>query len=148
MRIAMITKYIYQSGQLWLHLTGDYDIGEFLLLEVDGLSVPFRVLDYKERGEVTLLRLRGIDNEKQAARLIGASPVQSVAPDEQFVEGFRILGPDGKDYGLITEIDDTTLNILAHLDSGAMVPLHDELIDLIDYNAQEIHYRVTPPLVF
>ena len=143
----MITKYTFQDGQLWLHSRSERTIEDFIILQTDGLEVPFRVLDYKERGDVTLLRLKGVDTERQAARLIGAGEVLSNDLEDDDLIGYTVIGPTGEEYGVIENIDMSTANVLVRLRGGGLVPIHEDLIETIDDDAKEVRYCVEPPVV-
>ena len=57
------------SNSLW----EDSETAEWLFLRLDGLDVPFRVLDWRTKGaEDMLFTLKGIDSEEKALRLVGA----------------------------------------------------------------------------
>ena len=144
----MITKYLYTASQLWLQSNAALPHSPFLILLIEGLEVPFRVLDYKERGDLTLLRLKGVETERQAAHLVGAAEVlPDEGLDDEDLIGYTLLGPTGKVYGVIEAIDMTTANVLARLAGGALVPVHEDLIETIDDDAKEIRYSVEPPVI-
>lgn len=143
---------IYKTHGIKGEMAADIDVApnalRCILLEIDGIFVPFFIESFRPRGrESWLIKLRGIDDEMQAATFVGhdiygvASELpagQPGEPDEVVLEdliGFDLF--DGKiPVGKIDDIDDATDNILfivARPDgSNIYVPFSDEL--LIDYD--------------
>ena len=89
--------------------------GTFIQVLIDGIAVPFRVPD-----DFYDSRLAAADDEVST------------------LEGYRLTDGKRGDLGTIVCVDSSTMNIVAELDSGEMVPLHDDFIDRID----EQHHRL------
>lgn len=124
-------------NELW-----DDNEGEFLILDIDSILVPFRVDDWRGKGADSLLfTLHGISTEQQALALIGHK-VYMLRRDItsrgdgadlmtwQDLVGYRVLTAD-KELGTIREVDESTINTLAILDNDMMIPLHEDLIEEI-----------------
>ena len=117
---------------------------DFLVLELDGLYVPFRVVDWRGKGEDLLFSLRGIEDEPTALRLVGAKAFMlrrdtdaEDIPMQSWNEmaGWTVIDashPDSRH--TITRVDDSTVNILAELEDGRLIPLHEDLIHDINEN--------------
>jgi len=115
---------------------------EFILLMLDHILVPFRVTDWRGKGADLLFTLKGITTEQQALTLIG-SEVYMRREDVKQVNDYNILSwQDIVGYTLngspIVEIDDSTANILATLQDGRLIPLHEDLISDIDHDKRTI----------
>ena len=129
----------------------------FLILNIDQILVPFRVLSWRGKGAESLIfRLQWIDNETEAQRLVGAEVrmlLRDLAePDErtddemmswQELVGYTVITSDGKAAGIIDSIDDSTANILAHTESGQLFPLHENLIAALDTEQRILQLTLT-----
>lgn len=94
--------------------------GTFIKVLIDGIAVPFRVPeDFYDS------RLLQTDEE------------------ELVLEGYRLIDSKQGELGTIVHIDSSTMNIVAELDSGELIPLHDDFIDRID-ETQHILYITLP----
>ncbi len=116
-----------------------------IVLDIDGILVPFFIESYRLRGaESVLLKIDGINNEKDAAKLANHDiyVLTNELPDEDDdgvhlfdLEGY-ILQCNGETIGEIEEIDDSTANILMIVknadDKTVLVPFVEELIIGLD----------------
>lgn len=103
----------------------DKDLPEFIFVQRDGLFVPFRSENIAElRGEEGFVLRTDIQDEED-----GLMTWQDLV-------GFSIEdeGENGEwtEVGEIAEIDESTINTLAILDDGRMMPLHEDFIIEID----------------
>ncbi len=115
---------------------------DFIILLLDRIPVPFRVTDWRCKGDDLLLTLQGIDTEEQAQRLIGSDcymlrrDIVSEDPSAvlcwQDIVGYSLNGTP------IVEVDDSTANVLAILSDGRLIPLHEDLITAIDHQARTL----------
>lgn len=119
-----------------------------LFVELDGLKVPFSIISVRPKGsETLLLTLKGISDEKQAAKLSGLPvyiekellPESDEEEDDGFyledLIGFRLF--DGDDLvGTIDGYDDSTENVLFEVSrndgSVVLVPASAELFENVD----------------
>ena len=132
---------------------------DYLIIEVDGILVPFFIEEYRFRSdEVALLKLEDIDTQ-EAARQLTKSDVyfeRRLSDEDEdrdsslftlhssFLIGFCLVNDaDGKEIGTISAIDDTTANVLFELEDGKLIPVAEEFIKTIDSDKREI--RVTLP---
>ena len=103
----------------------DKDLPEFIFVQRDGLFVTFRSENIAElRGEEGFVLRTDIQDEED-----GLMTWQDLV-------GFSIEdeGENGEwtEVGEIAEIDESTINTLAILDDGRMMPLHEDFIIEID----------------
>lgn len=116
---------------------------EYLILEVDGILVPFFMEEYRFRSDNTaLVKFEDIDTQERARELTNCDvffPRHLAEDDEDevltysFLVGFDIIDDStGKKVGTIASVDDSTLNILFELEDGMLIPASEELITDID----------------
>jgi 16S rRNA processing protein RimM len=121
---------------------------EYLILEVDGILVPFFMEEYRFRSDSTaLVKFEDIDTQERARELTNCDVYfpRDLADDEEEVltysclVGFDISNANtGKKVGTIASIDESTLNILFELEDGTLIPASEELITDIDKNNKTI----------
>ena len=121
---------------------------EYLILEVDGILVPFFMEEYRFRSDSTaLVKFEDIDTQDRARELTNCDvyfPRDMADEDEEeltysFLVGFDIIDDQsGKNIGTIASIDDNTMNILFELEDGMLIPASEELITDIDKDNKTI----------
>ena len=121
---------------------------EYLILEVDGILVPFFMEEYRFRSDSTaLVKFEDIDTQERARELTNCDVYfpRDLADDEEevltysFLVGFDIIDANtDKKVGTIASIDESTLNILFELEDGTLIPASEELITDIDKNNKKI----------
>lgn len=122
---------------------------EYLILEVDGILVPFFMEEYRFRSDNTaLVKFEDIDTQERARELTNCDvffPRHLAEDDEDevltysFLVGFDIIDDStGKKVGTIASVDDSTLNILFELEDGRLIPASEELITDIDKDNKTI----------
>ena len=125
---------------------------DYLVLDIDGILVPFFMEEYRFRNDtVCLVKFCDIDTQQRAQELTGCDVYFPRALAEEGEEmpslaslvGFEIVSvPDGSAIGTIAAIDDTTQNILFELEDGTLIPASDELIESIDTNKKRINMNI------
>jgi len=115
---------------------------DYLILDIDGILVPFFLEEYRFRSDsICLVKFSEIDSQQRASELTGCdvyfprelADAEDEAPMLAFLVGFDIINAvDGQRVGSIIDIDDQTANILFVLDNGMLIPASDELISNID----------------
>ena len=118
-----------------LKRTHNDDLPEFVFVQRDGLFVPFR--------------------SEQIASLMGGeiwiqrSDIEEIEDGVflwQDLVGYTVLDEteDGEliKVGVIATVDESTINTLATLEDGRMMPLHEDFITDIDMEAHELHVRL------
>lgn len=111
------------------------DLPPFVFVQRDGLFVPFRSELISELiGEEGFV-LRSDMQEEEDGLLTWQDLVGYTIMDE---------GTDGEEVetGIITHVDESTINTLATLEDGRMLPLHEDFIIDIDEDAHVLHVRL------
>ena len=112
------------------------DLPDFVFVQRDGLFVPFR--------------------SEQISNLIGEEGflLRSDVQDEgdgtltwQDLVGYEIRDKSGESreertVGVIAEVDESTINTLATLEDGRMMPLHEDFIVEIGEEAKVLHVQL------
>ena len=121
---------------------------DYLILDIDGILVPFFIEEYRFRSDTTaLMKFEGIDTQERARELTGCDvyfPRNLAASDDDSIFWSAIVGFDiidastDKSVGRIASIDDSTLNILFCLEDGHLIPASEDLITQIDQQARTI----------
>ena len=143
--IGRITRTHGKRGEIQCLTTNEYwDNAEatFLILNIDNIFVPFRVLDWRGKGSDSLIfQLDCINDEQSAQQLIGCqaymlasnlSEDDELLPTWQSLTGYRVLDTDQGELGTIIHVDETTINTLITLDNDQLLPLHEDFIINID----------------
>ena len=130
---------------------------DYLILDIDGILVPFFMEEYRFRNDsLALIKFCDVDTQQRASELTGCDVYfpRSIA-DEQ-AEGlslsslvsFDLIDANGKGkVGTIAAIDDTTQNILFELEDGTLIPASDDLITNIDTTRQQITMQIPEGLL-
>ena len=121
---------------------------EYLILEVDGILVPFFMEEYRFRSDNTaLVKFQDIDTQDRARELTNCDVyfLRSEADNEEevltysFLVGFDIVDANTeKKIGTIAHVDESTINILFELVDGTLIPASEELITDIDKDNKTI----------
>ena len=130
---------------------------EYLVLDIDGILVPFFMEEYRFRNDtVCLVKFCDIDTQQRAQELTGCDvyfprALAEEADDDLSLAslvGFTIVSaPDGFPVGIIASIDDTTANILFELEDGRLIPANDDLIVDIDTEHRQIRMNIPEGLL-
>ena len=130
---------------------------DYLVLDIDGILVPFFMEEYRFRSDtVCLVKFSGIDTQQRAQELTGCDVFFPRALAEEGDEmpslaslvGFEIVNDaDGETVGRIAAIDDSTVNILFELENGTLIPASDELITDIDAEQRTIKMNIPEGLL-
>jgi 16S rRNA processing protein RimM len=145
----------------------DFQPGEPLILEIDGLDVPFFIRATRPRGaESLLLSLDGIDNETEASMLCGHTLFtyvddESDADDEDSDDEEELTADDLVGYDIMDADHPSTLighiNQIRELaadcwyfelaDSGKLIPIADEFITAIDHQKRTVEMSLPQGLL-
>jgi 16S rRNA processing protein RimM len=130
---------------------------DYLILDIDGILVPFFIEEYRFRSDTTaLMKFEGIDTQERARELTGCDvyfPRNLAASDDDSISWSAIVGFDiidastDKSVGRIASIDDSTLNILFCLEDGHLIPASEDLITQIDQQARTITMHLPAGLI-
>lgn len=157
-KIGKIGKAHGVKGEVTLRFTDDvFDRidAEYLILNVDGILVPFFMDEYRFRSEETaLVKFCDIDTVERASELTGCDVFfpRSLAPvdDEEMtwsqIVGYTLIDVDDdgkeKEVGRIDDVDDSTDNVLLTLDGGQLVPAAYDLIADIDHDSRKLYMNL------
>ena len=120
---------------------------DYLILEVDGILVPFFVEEYRFRSDtVALVKFEDVDTQQRAQELTGCNVFfpRSLAeedntPSLSMLIGFNLVeASSAAVIGRIAAIDDSTANLLFELEDGTLIPANDDLIENIDMAKKQI----------
>jgi len=135
----------------------DTSDADYLILEIDGILVPFFMEEYRFRNDsLALVKFCHIDTQQRASELTGCDVYFPRSIAEQQAEGlslsslvgFDLIEANGKEkVGTIAAIDDSTQNILFVLEDGTLIPASDDLITDIDTQQRQIVMNIPEGLL-
>lgn len=114
----------------FLKRTHNRDLPDFVFVQRDGLFVPFR------SSEIAAL----MGEEIWVKRTDIAEEDDDLLTWQDLV-GYTVMDED-KEIGVIADIDESTINTLATLEDGRMIPLHEDFITEIDEEAHVLHVQL------
>ena len=130
---------------------------DYLVLDIDGILVPFFLEEYRFRSDtICLVKFCDVDTQQHASELTGCdvyfprelADVEDELPMLAFLVGFDIINAaDNSRIGSVVDIDDQTANILFVLDNGMLIPASDELISNIDTKHDTITMNIPDGLL-
>ena len=157
--IGRLTRTHGKRGELQCLMSNDYwDNADatFIILKLDNILVPFRVLDWRGKGSDSLiLQLDHINDEQAAQQLIGTEAFMLISdinqedeimPTWQSLVGFKVIDTDQGELGIVDIVDETTINTLITLSDGRLIPIHEDFI--IDINAEDQLLTICLPFIF
>lgn len=121
---------------------------DYLILEIDGILVPFFIEEYRFKTDSNaLMKFDGIDTQERARELTGCDVYfrRDMADEDSehlsWAEliGYRLIdAASGAEVGTIASVDDSTINILFELEDGKLIPASEELITNVDTSKHQI----------
>lgn len=139
--IGRITRTHGKRGEVQCLTSNEYwenADATFLILSIDNILVPFRVLDWRGKGSDSLIfQIDRITDEQMAQQLVGCQAYMLISdlnqedelmPTWQSLIGYSVLDTDQGELGTIIHIDETTINTLVTLDNDQLIPLHEDFI--------------------
>lgn len=157
--IGQVTKPHGVSGEMSFTFTSDvFDTEEapFFIFEMDGILVPFFLDEYRfKTGSTGLLKLDGVDSDEKARGFAGLTiylpktyldAVEDSEIELDYFAGFTLIDSLKGEIGVISEVDQTTDNVLFVIplaDDELLIPAGEEYIDEIDHEQKII--RVSLP---
>lgn len=163
-KIGVIGKPHGIHGELRLHFDDDiFDQceAEYLILDMEGILVPFFIEEYRFRSEETaLMKFCDIDNENAAHRLTGVEvffPRSIAEASSEHLSWAQIVGFSLIDsathtrIGSIESVDESTINLLFEVKQeegqNLLIPAHAELITAIDKENKTIEMNIPDGLL-
>lgn len=154
-KIGVLGKPHGVKGEVTFRFTDDvFDHADcdYLVLEIDGILVPFFIEEYRFRSDETaLVKFCDIDTQERAAELTGTGVffprhiAESAGGDMSWaaIIGYEITdAATGRTAGRIAAVDDSTINTLFELDNGMLVPAAADLIEEVDAEKRRIVMRL------
>ena len=130
---------------------------DYLVLDIDGILVPFFMEEYRFRNDtICLVKFCDIDTQQRAQELTGCDVYFPRALAEEAEEvpslaslvGFEIVdASNGNTVGNIVAIDDSTINLLFELEDGTLIPASNELVEDIDAEQRTIRMNIPEGLL-
>lgn len=163
-RIGRIGKSHGVRGEVLMHIDDDvFDRtdADYLVLDIDGILVPFYMEEYRFRSDTTvLMKFCDIDTIDQARQLTGVDvyfPRCKAESDTEALSWPSIVGytltdqRTGLVVGRITAIDDSTINTLFEVErpdgTSVLIPAATDLITAIDPEKRDICVAVPEGLI-
>ena len=158
-RIGQFAKPHGIKGEISLIFTSDIfdrcDAG-YLICDVDGILVPFFMEEYRFKNDSTaLIKLEGVDTDADARELSGRDvfyPKRFAGEEDagdaytwEYFIGFRVEDAAYGDLGVVTDVDESTINVLLQVDRDGkelLVPAAEELITDIDHEARVLYMQL------
>lgn len=124
----------------------------YIVCEMDGILVPFFVEEYRYKTDtVILLKLENVNSEQDAREFVNKEvfyPLDAVdAGDlvgdmtwDSFI-GYSVVDENRGELGLITDVDETTINVLFQIDHNGeelLLPAVEELILSADHENKKL----------
>ena len=130
---------------------------DYLILDIDGILVPFFMEEYRFRNDsLALVKFCNVDTQQRASELTGCDVYfpRSIADERaeglslSSLVGFDLIDANGNEkVGTIAAIDDTTQNILFELEDGTLIPASDDLITDINTQQRQITMNIPEGLL-
>ena len=130
---------------------------DYLVLDIDGILVPFFIKEYRFKTDSNaLMKFDGIDTQERARELTGCDvyfPRKLADSDDENISWAAIVSYDIIDadsncnIGRIASVDDSTINILFCLEDGRLIPASEDIITAIDQQNRTITMRIPKGLL-
>lgn len=131
---------------------------DYLVLELDGIMVPFFMEEYRFKTDDTVLvKFEGVDTQQRARELTGTDVYfpreMADSDDDEELRYAQLVGytlknaADGKAVGEIAAVDEQTINIMFELTDGRLLPASEELIADINTEKREITMIISEGLL-
>ena len=161
--IGQIIKPHGVNGEMSFSFTSDiFDREEipYFIFEMQGILVPFFVAEYRFKGKTTgLLKLDGVTTDDQARGFFGLTiylpkkyleKVEDTEIELDYFAGFSLVDAEKGLLGVISEVDQTTENVLFVIptqDDELLIPAGEEYIEEIDHEKKIIYVRLPEGLL-
>ena len=161
-KIGVINKPHGVKGEVSFTFTDDiFDRVDcdYLILLMDGILVPFFMEEYRFRSDnVALVKFEDIDTAEQARKFTNVEvyfPKKFMDEQEDvtswnFFIGFRVEDVHHGYLGEITDVDDTTINVLFSIEKDGeelLLPAHEEFIIDLDREKKVMEVDVPDGLI-
>ena len=146
-----------------LDILPDYFVeGNPLIVEYDGINVPYYVESIRKKGNTSfLIKLDGVETEQQAAVFVNkevyipkidAEELLDDYDDNEYLIGYEVIDElNNQKLGTIEFIDDSTVNELFIIKNcngeELIIPANEDLIQEIDEDNKQIKMKLPEGLV-
>lgn len=153
--IGLVSKPHGVNGEMSFSFTTDvFDSEEipYFIFEINGILVPFFLDEYRFKSNSTgLLKLDGISSDEQAREFSGLTiylpkiylnKVEDAEIELDYFAGFTLIDVENGMLGVISEVDQTTDNVLFVIqieDDELLIPAGEEYITEIDHDKKIIY---------
>ena len=161
--IGQITKPHGVNGEMSFSFTSDIFDREdvpYFIFEIDGILVPFFIEEYRFKGNTTgLLKLEDVENENQAREFVGLTiylpkkfleKVEDAEIELDYFAGFSLVDTEKGLIGIISEVDQTTDNVLFVIptkNDELLIPAGEEYIEEINHDKKIIYVKLPEGLL-
>lgn len=162
-KIGLFTKPHGVKGEIGLMTSSDvFDDSEdlYIVCDMDGILVPFFVEDYRYKTDnVILLKLKNVDDEQAAREFSNREvfyPLDKMEDDligditwDSFI-GYQVIDEALGGLGAITDVDESTINVLLQIDHKGkeiLLPAAEELILSADHENKTLTVSVPEGLL-
>ena len=161
--IGQITKPHGVNGEMSFSFTSDVFDSEdvpYFIFEIEGILVPFFLDEYRFKSNSTgLLKLDGISSDVQAREFSGLTiylpktyldKVEDAEIELDCFAGFTLFDAEKGVLGIISEVDQTTDNVLFVIptdDDELLIPAGEEYITEIDHDKKIIYVHLPEGLL-
>ncbi len=120
---------------------------DYLILELDGILVPFFMEEYRFRSDTTaLVKFCDVDTQERARELTNTDVYFPYALTDEDTPlsygglvGFTVVDAEtGREVGKIAAVDDQTINLLFELEDGTLIPASDDLLQSVDRDKHQL----------
>jgi len=133
----------------------------FLICEIDGIFVPFRIKNHRFISDSTAyIQLKNIDSDRQARMLTHKDvfyPKKYIREESgndsltwDYFIGFTLIDKQYGEIGRIVDVNETTINTLFIVEKGneeILIPAAEEFIIHVDENQEELIVTLPEGLV-
>ena len=132
----------------------------YLILEPEGIAVQFFIEEVRMKsGETGLIKFEGIDSGEQAREYVGLTlylpneyleEMDETDEEAGYFVGFEVMEENHGKIGTITDVDQSTENILFVIETDAdeiLIPAVEEYITDIDHEKKIIRLRLPDGLL-
>lgn len=133
---------------------------DFVILDVDGLPVPFFFEEYRFKSDdMVLAKFEGVDTEEAARRLTGCGvyfPREAADTDDQVsnaeIVGYSVIDAVSHEtVGTIHRVDASTENVLLEVTTAdgrlVLLPINEHLLDDVDKETRSVSLRIPEGLL-
>ena len=151
------------KGEISFTFTNDiFDESEckFLVCEIDGIFVPFVIESYRFKSDTTaLIKFKGVENDTQAKLFTNLEvyfskqylkenlkeEMSSEITSWDYFIGYTLIDDISGTVGNITNVDETTINVLFVVEQAGkeiLIPASEDLITEVDVEKKTIKMTV------